>query len=471
LEVKRIRLTSKQIQLYDSLKTHSVIFFGGAKGGGKSHGLRTILYLMALENPGISIAIFRRTYPELRSNHIDKILIEHPELRPYYNKSEHIIRLPNMSIIEFCYCQRYEDVYLYQGREYEIIAIDEAGQWEFSTFHTLRGSNRTSKQGIIPVTILTGNPGGIGHKWLKRLFIDKQFKAKEIPEDYKFIKSTVYDNPFLMENDPGYISRLEAEPNDMLRRAYLYGDWDVFAGQFFNEFNRDVHVLKADFPMEKHWIRFGAYDSGYTHPAVFGWFACDEEGKVFLYRELVVRGKRPEEIHTMIYDYPDSKNLEYIDGGHDLWSIQRDGGPTISDQFSKLGCYMKKANIDRIQGAAHVRSFLAYKNMPNGTVGPRLFILENCTHTIDTITRMIHDDKRPEDVKKVNATDADPFGGDDCYDMLRYGLMSRPRTTIPVADGKILSYDERVHIWHEKHKRKLSRQINKNYDNILGKDW
>lgn len=472
---KEICLTDKQIQFLEASYDHPVVFFGGARGGGKSYGLRNLVLIRALEKPGLHIALFRKTYPELRANHIDPLLIEHPELREYFNKSEHIIRLPNSSIIEFCHCQNRDDVHLYQGREYDVLCIDEAGQWEEQTFQTLRGSNRSAKPGVKPVTLLTGNPGGIGHQWLKRLFIERSYNERERPDDYYFIQSKVYDCPPLIDNDPNYVHRLEAEPNQALRRAYLDGDWDVFAGQFFGEWRREIHVLPADFKIEKHWTRFAAFDPGYFHPSAFGWFAVDEQGAVYLYRELVQRGLRIDEIAREVKKFEDSSKLTAVYAGLDCWAKGRDGSPSIAEQFATLPnnitLNLVKANTDRIQGASQVRAYLAWKNLPVSMKGPRFFATENCTHSINCIPRMIHDPNKPEDVLKVDATETDPHKGDDCYDMIRYALMSRPLPSQRAQDFQIIPYEQRVQAWSQKRK-KMSRQKNlKSSDSTLGGQW
>lgn len=471
MNTKTIRLTDKQLDFLDSSYNWPVTFYGGARGGGKSHGLRALIYVRAMEQP-LNIAIFRKTYPELRANHIEKFLFEYPDLKQYYNKTDKTFKLPSGSTIELCHCQRYEDVLLYQGREWDILAIDEAGQFEERIFQTLRGSVRTSKVGVKPCVLLTGNPGGIGHKWLKRIFVDKRFNENERPEDYNFISSKVYDCAPLIDADPDYISRLEAEPNEALRKAYLHGDWDIFAGQFFSEWNRDIHVVPANYKIENHWIRWGAYDHGYNHPASFGWYAVDEDGVVIKYRELVVRHHRPDEIGKIINSYTDTKKLQYCVAGHDIWAT-RDGGPTIAEKFSSLPdpIYFSKANIDRIQGASQMRDYLAYENLQSGNKGPLFKVTANCTRTIDCIPAMIHDERRPEDVKKVDATDSNPFGGDDTYDESRYSLMSRPGVSKPKLDVNVDPASAKVHRWQEERRKKFSRQNNKNYDNVLGNNW
>jgi len=472
-----ISLTEKQIEFYEASKEFSVVFYGGAKGGGKSYGLRNICLIRAMETPGLKVAIFRRTYPELRANIIDPLLLEHPWLRNHYNKSEHIITIPELnSTIEFCHLQNPDDVHLYQGREYDIIGIEEAGQWTEEIFQRLRGSNRTTKPGVKPCMLLTGNPGGIGHGWLKRLFVEKNYNDREKARDYYFIPAKVYDNPVLLEFDPEYVSRLEAEPNEVIRRAYLDGDWDVFAGQFFSEWRHEIHVCEP-FQIPNHWVRFCSYDPGYFHPTAMGWFACDEVGHVYLYRELIKRGMRPDEVAREYHSYPDADKIEAIYAGRDCWAKGRDGQPSIAEQFSELPdglqMFLTEANIDRIQGAAQVRSFMAWQNLPDGLEGPRFKVFKTCEHTAGCLPRMIHDPKRPEDVLKVDATEADPFCGDDPYDMVRYGLMSRPlQSDAAPKEVKIVPYDQRVKAWNKKRKERMARSKKTGaVDSTLGGNW
>ena len=474
-----INLTLKQQEFLDASYKYSIIFFGGAKGGGKSRGLRDVLLLRALETPMLRIGLFRKTFPELRANHIDKYLEERPWLKEFYAKTEHIFRLPNGSTIELCHLANDDDVFLYQGREYDILAVDEAGQWKENILRTLQGSNRTTKIGVKPVMLLTGNPGGIGHAFLKRLFVDRKYNVGEDPTDYYFIPAKVYDNPVLMERDPEYVKRLESEPNEILRRAYLDGDWNVFAGQFFTEWRREVHVCEP-FEVPGHWIRFGAYDPGHFHPASFGWFACDELGRVYLYREYIERGLRTDQVADYVSKFEDTKLITNVWAGRDCWARGRDGGPTIAEQFRTLPVHTRLTNLlpaktDRIQGASQVRAFIAHENMPKGIEGPRLIVFSNCVKTIECIPRLIHDPKRPEDVLKVDATESNPFGGDDAYDMLRYGLMSRPRVSqVPehMIEFKITSYDDRVKAFTKKRKKTArQRSQGKNNDAILGKQY
>lgn len=428
-----IYLQPKQKTFLETIDKVPITFYGGAKGGGKSKGLRLIMLLRRFDYPGSHGAIFRRTYPELEGNHTRPLLEEFPGLKEYWSETKKLLSLPNGSTLQFCHCNNESDIDLYQGREFHDLAIDEAGQWTEAMFRKLMGSNRSSKSGIKARAILTGNPGGIGHKWLKRLFVEKRFNDLERPQDHAFIQALVDDNPALIDNDPDYIHRLEAEPNEALRKAYRYGDWDIFAGQFFGEIRREIHFIKP-FSIPHRWNRFGSYDFGYNHPAAFGWFATDEDGNTYLYRELVQAGLRVDQFAAKIKAFSDTEQLAPIAAGHDCWTtkgVLRDDSkpPTVAEEFLKHDIILKKAVIDRIQGASQLRNYLAWNQLASGRTKPRFFIFDTCPISYDCLTRMQHDPNKVEDVLKVDATEGDPMSGDDAYDMIRYGLMSRPVLT------------------------------------------
>ena len=446
----RIRLQPKQLLFLKSVQNTPVVLYGGARGGGKSKGLRDIMLVRRFQYPGSDGAIFRRSYPELEGNHIRPLFKDFPDLRPYYNDSKKILTLPNGSTLQFCHCESEKEVTLYQGREFQDLGIEEAGQWSESMFQTLRGSNRSSKPGIPARTLLTANPGGVGHTWLKRIFIERQFNDRERADDYAFIQALVDDNPALLENDPDYVYRLEAEPNEALRRAYRHGDWDIFAGQFFSEVRREVHFIKA-FDPPPHWNRFGSYDYGFNHPTAFGWFASDEDGNVYLYREFIKAGLRVDQVAQHLLSFEDTLKLYPIVAGHDSFAtkvaLNQSQPPTIADEFKKFKIYLKKANIDRIQGAAQVRAYLAWQNLASGRAKPRFYIMDTCPISFECLTRMQTDQNRFEDVMKVDSINGDPHTGDDPYDMIRYALMSKPRLSESIAKPKFgtKEYDQKIH--------------------------
>ncbi len=473
----RFALQPKQYLFRDAIKRTRNVLFGGAKGGGKSGGLRRVLLIRRLELAGTSAAIFRKTYPELEGNHIRKMFTEYPTLFQYYNESKKLLTLPNKSTIEFCYARNEKDLGNYQGREWDDLAVDEAGEWLEALLMRLRQSNRSSTPGVKPRFILTGNPGGLGHAYLKKKFIQKKLDPGERPEDYEFIQALVDDNAALMENDPDYVRILEAEKSETLRRAYRFGDWDIFAGQFFQEVTREMHVVK-DFPVKDYWSKFGAYDFGFNHPAAAGWFAVDEDGNVYLYRLWAKPKTYIENQAKEFLKHPESKDI-YFFAGHDCWTkknvMREENPPTVAEEFSNHGIHLKHATIDRIPGASQLRSYLQPRDHPSGKPKPRFYIFESCIQAFECLARMVHDPDRIEDVLKVDATEGDPETGDDIYDMIRYGMMSRPPITeAPTPKppvGSALWYAQQNNIDWEREREKMVEADSGGWPEVPANPW
>ena len=253
---------------------HKYTAFGGARGGGKSWAVRTKAILLALNYPGIRICIIRKTYPELKANHIDNLRGILGDIAVYRESSKEFT-FGNGSRITLRYCQNEKDLDKFQGLEMDVVFIDEATQFTEAMYQRIsacvRGVNNFPKR-----IYLTCNPGGVGHAWVKRLFIDRKYKTGEDGNDYAFIRSMVTDNGALMSADPEYIKKLEALP-PKLRRAWLEGDWDIFEGQFFEEFLDDsshyedriwTHVIEP-FEIPKGWQIYRSFDWGFSKP-----FSC-----------------------------------------------------------------------------------------------------------------------------------------------------------------------------------------------------
>ena len=238
-------LYAKQILFFKS--TTKFTLYGGARGGGKSFVVRHKAITLALHYPGINILILRRTFPELEQNNLKEFKTLLNGIAKY-NSQRREFNFPNGSLIKFGYCNTEADMDQYQGQNYEVIFMDEATHFteymfmKFKECLRLSGNVDVNKfPNLKPRMYLTANPGGVGHVWVKRLFIDKQYRNGENPEDYSFIPALVYENQFLMENDPEYIRTLETLP-EKEKQAMLYGDWSVFQGQFFEEFDEAIHT-------------------------------------------------------------------------------------------------------------------------------------------------------------------------------------------------------------------------------------
>lgn len=427
-----LKLQPKQLEAFQKSKTTPVLFMGGARGGGKSYFIRAREIYRRMKYPNTKGLIVRKTYPELLANHIRMFFIEYPITRKWYNKSEKLIRYPNGSTTEFSYLQNTDDVYTYQGREYEDISIDEITQHEEITFKILRASNRTSNQEFIEgggqvTMVLTGNPGGIGHNWCKRIFVDREFTENENPEDFDFVQSFVQDNQALLTVDPKYVTRLKDLP-DALVKAYLYGDWNIHAGIAFNEMVQEKHLIDP-LPLPLGTTYFAGFDIGFNHPFAFVLFAVTPDSRVFVVNFLKDRLKRVDEISKMILNLLNTNNIKKIDMycGTDCWAKGRDGSPTVAEQFAENGLTRKngvnilKAYVDRVQGVQEIRKYVAWKNTDKND--PKVKFFSNAKPVYDIVAGMQFDPMKPEDVMKFDAIDG--VGGDDLYDAFRYGLVSR----------------------------------------------
>jgi phage terminase large subunit len=406
----------RQEEFFMSRARHTA--YGGARGGGKSWAMRRKLVLLALNYPGLNILLLRRTLPELRENHILPLRRELNGVANY-SATERVFEFPNRSRIKLGYCDTSGDVYQYQGQEYAVIGLEEATHFTEEQMRFLTTCNRTAKKGFTPRMYYTCNPGNVGHAWVKRLFIDRDYQRGEDAADYAFIPARIWDNKVLLEADPGYIKQLEALPEE-LRRAHLDGDWDVHAGQYFPEFSRDKHVCEPC-ELPKGMRRFCSMDWGYNDPCCVLWHAVDAEGRVTTYRELYVRQTRAEDVAKRVRELTGDEEIAYTVASPDLWqnrgqSLRTSGGfegETLAEIFIKSGMSISPADNTRVAGWQRVRDYLA--PAPDGA--PRWKCFSTCVNLIRTLPLLMYDERNREDA-------AD--GEDHAPEALRYGLMSRP---------------------------------------------
>lgn len=458
-EVKMPRPNPRQM-LFMKAKNKYVIF-GGARGGGKSWAVRWKAVLMCLKYAGIRVMIMRRSYPELLENHIKPLRGLLHEIAKY-NGTEHEFRFCNGSTIKFMYCERDGDLDRIQGHEYDVIAIDEATQMSEYQIKTigacLRGTNSFPKR-----MYMTCNPGGQGHQYIKRLK-EGRFKDKEKPDDYVFIQSLVTDNEALMRMNPDYVQQLEALP-PKLRDAWLYGNWDIYEGQFFEEFVDDpshyldkkyTHVIEP-FEPPRGWKIYRSFDWGYAKPFSCAWWAVDYDG-VF-YRILELYGCRKDRDGT---DIP-NEGVKWIDdkifseiarmerehpwlagkkimgvADPSIWAGE-ENGISRNDVAQKYRVYFDKGNNDRIPGWMQCHYRLAFDE--NGY--PMMYVFKNCQAFIRTIPLLCYDEHAAEDL--------DSSMEDHVADEWRYFCMTDPikprvhnAAPVPVIDP--------LNQWARKHK-------------------
>lgn len=411
---------------------HRYVAFGGARGGGKSWGVRVKAILLAMRYPGIKIMIMRRTYPELIANHIKPIRAMLPTGLYRYNDGKKELSFVNGSEILFRYCNNDRDLDNYQGTEVDVLFLDEATHFTEEQFKILNACVRGVDGEYPKRTYLTCNPGGVGHGWVKRLFVDRDYMGDEVPDEYSFIQSLVTDNKALMESQPEYIKALEALP-PKLREAWLYGNWNVYEGQFFEEFTNDSahyvdrkwsHVIEP-FEITDDYKLYRSFDWGYSRPFSCGWWAVDRDGAAYRILELYGCTDQPDEgvkwtpkqvftrVHEIETEHRWLKGRKII-GVADpaIWDAQT--GESIAEVASKCGVYFQPGDHARNAGWMQMHYRLAFDD--NGYA--MMYVFKNCKAFIRTIPLLQYDDYKPEDL--------DTSQEDHVADEARYFCMARP---------------------------------------------
>jgi phage terminase large subunit len=336
-----------------------------------------------------------------------------------YRRQEGVVEFSNGSRIITGHFQHERDVDAYLGLEYDVILVEEATTLTKAKYDDIGSCNRSSKPGWRPRMYSTTNPGGIGHSWYKSRFVAPNRAAAE--GETRFIPATADDNAF---NNPEYKRRLEGLTGWKLR-AWRYGDWDIAAGQFFTTWRRKKHVIRPLGVVPAHWSVWLGFDYGFTHFTAVYLLAQDGDGNVYAVDEHAQRGWLPERHAAAIRSMLDRNGvaegrLETIAAGHDVFNKDRRGS-SIADDYAAQGLTLKRADVDRINGAGEILRRLGDVDS-TPPVRPSLFISESCPRLIECLPALEHDPNRPEDVLKVDC-DEDGNGGDDFYDGFRYGLM------------------------------------------------
>ena len=400
----------KQQEFFDAKSRFTA--YGGARGGGKSWALRRKLVGLCLVYPGIHCLLIRRSYPELRSNHLFPFLREYGALVDWQEGAKRLC-FANRSTIDMGYCADDGDALRYQGQEYDVIAIDEATQlteFRFSIFKAcLRGTGDFPRR-----MYLTCNPGGVGHGWVKRLFIDRDYRVGERAEDYTFIPAFVYDNRILLEKDPEYLRTLESLP-ERLRDAWLYGRWDVFDGQFFPEFDPDLHVI-GDGEIPSPLRTFVAFDYGLDMLAALA-VGVDREGRMYVLSEVCRPGLRLSEAAEAVAALAARCRAEFAVASPDLWNRRQDSGKSGFEIMQRAASMppMRPADDRRIPGWRLLREYL----MRDESGLPRLRIHRSCGELIRCMPLLLSDPYRAED-----ASDQ-PHAVTHAPEALRYAVMTR----------------------------------------------
>jgi hypothetical protein len=418
---------SAAARLCDHPDGPTAIGYGGARGGGKTFWL---LAQMGLDDcqrfPGLKCLLLRKVGKSNLENFEDLRRRLYPRLDHTWNTSRATLTFANGSRIVAGHFQCEKDIDAYLGLEYDVIGIEEATTLTGRKYQDIVTCCRSSKPGWRPRVYSTTNPGGVGHAWYRSTFVvpfQQQTESRT-----RFIPATVHDNAF---TNPEYRLTLAALPG-WQRRAWLDGDWDIAAGQFFTNFHRAVHVIDDFDPSRAHsW--FAALDYGFAHYTVALLACADGDGNLFILDEHVAREWVVERQATAIlamlarhHVYPNARHaipLARFVAGHDVFSRQANG-TTIAAEYARHGLRFTAANPDRLHGWAEIHRRLGD---PEHGIAPSLFFHRRCTRLLECLPALQHDPARPEDVLKTDP-DEQGHGGDDPADALRYAVATKART-------------------------------------------
>ena len=348
--------------------------------------------LYALRYPRSKQLILRRSYSELEKSLIRVSLGIYPRGLYTYNATNHTGKFKNGSIIDFGYCATESDVFQYQSAENDVVRFDELTHFtEFQYLYLIsriRGANGYPKQ-----VKSSTNPGGVGHAWVKERFIDV-CEPNTVFSDGKgtrvFLPSFLSDNIFLRESDPDYERRLLNLP-DAQRRALLYGDWNIFEGQYFSEFSTAVHVCEP-FSVPREWRRYRTLDYGLDRLACL-WIAVSPEGDAYVYKELCESDLIISEAASAILKRNASDEIYATLAPPDLWNRSQETGKSKALIFAEHGVRFTKTANDRETGWLAVKELLKPKE--DGT--PRLRIFRQCTELIRCLPLLQIDPASPCD--------------------------------------------------------------------------
>jgi len=427
--------------------------FGGAAGPGKTKALLWEAIFQARAWRGADTLLLRRTYPELESSLLAYFRRDVPrKMYKSYNEAKHVVTWLNGSTTRFGYCRNENDVYQYQGAEFLFIGLDELTHFTLKQWQFLTSRNRCPVPRSFCCMAGATNPGNVGHAWVKALWVDHVpppgFERPELydPDDYAFIRARLDDNP-IYANDAEYRRTLETLP-EHLRRAFLEGDWNVFAGQYFDIFDFGRHTVRPEeIRLEPWWPRWISIDWGFQHPSAVYWHCAiplrsssvissearnlsssfgqrdpsaapfprdDNPCRIATYREFVQNGLSPRMLAQAIAERSGRENISEVFLSPDAFA-HRTSEASIAEQLGDVLVANglprpAPADDDRIGGWQ-----LMYQMLESDS----WVITENCTKLIECLPLLVRDNHRVEDIRKVE--------GDDPADAARYGLVSGGR--------------------------------------------
>lgn len=420
------------------------VLYGGAAGGGKSYAMLAdpVRYF---NNPKARMLLVRRTTEELR-----ELVAVSKELYPRaipgikFLERDKTWVAPSGASLWLSYLDREDDVSRYQGQAYTWIGFDELTQWPTPyAWDYMRTRLRTSKDsGLKLYQRATTNPGGPGHQWVKKMFVDPSapgvpFWAKDLdsgevitwPKGHslegqpllkrRFIPATLHDNPYLAD-DGMYEANLLSMP-EHLRKQLLEGNWDINQGAAFPEFSRRLHVIEP-FDIPNSWTKFRAADYGYGSYSGVLWIAVSPSEQLIVYRELYVSRVIATDLADMVLEREVGEKIRYGVLDSSLWHKRGDTGPSLAEQMILRGCRWRPADRSRGSRVAGKNEIHRRLQVDDFTDEPRLVIFNTCTNLISQLPSIPLDKNNPEDV--------DTKSEDHLYDALRYAVMTRPKSSL-----------------------------------------
>jgi len=477
------------------------VLFGGARGGGKTAALIVDAALKvrkwhyegtdvnavpvadkySVDYPEYRAIIIRRTFDDIYMNFMPEAEKIYSTLGAVWREKKKAFIFPSGARVHLAYCDTLDDIKKYIGGNFHYLGVEELNQFPESWIRDLGGSIRSTNPELKPFKRYTTNPGGVGHVWIRKRFIDRcpPIQGRRITNEkfgieytelqpntpfededgnsLQFIPSLVFDNPSLVDNDQRYVSYLNSL-DETKREMWLRGNWDVLGGVFFDEFSRFHHVIPAkDFKLDKDEGRIYRFvDYGTRNP-----FACifahvDKYGYVTVFDEIYETGLVPsaqahkilsvshkwglseDDVHNTIVD-PSMriKSHEYMSSLHSSLDIYAENGVEN----------IVPGNNDRIQGWATMHEFLT---VPDDGI-PWLRFTSNCTNCLETIPSLIRSNKNPEDVNTE--------GDDHCADALRYGLMFIDKPYLRANRPVVKHWMQRLSLMRKQHKQVTLKNV------------
>lgn len=423
------------------------LFYGGAAGGGKSDFLLgDFLQDTTTYGRNWQGILFRRTYNEL-----EELIRRSREIYPgsgaVWHEQPKTWTWPNGATLRMRYIERDNDATRYQGHQYTWIGWDELTQWPTDYgYRYLRARLRSAQDVPTKRIRAAANPGGVGHHWVKRYFVEPApggFMPLVDPvtqAQRMFIPARLRDNRILVQSDPTYADRLRGLSSNAMVRAWLEGDWTVIEGAYFDCWRYDKHVVEP-FAVPQDWVRFRAADWGSSKPFSIGWWAIagddhPTEGGVIPRGALV----KYREWYGAVADNTGMKlTAEAVANGIterergdprlryavlDPSCFREDGGPSIAERINLIlqGTRMRpfhEADNSRVPQRGSMGGWDQMRARLVGLDGrPMIYFFNTCVDSIRTIPALQHDQDRTEDVN----SDSEDHAADEC----RYACMSRP---------------------------------------------